>query len=734
MTESEVQNKNKSPGNPFDLDGQQFDPDLYMQKVLKECTLQQVMDHSTEIVGDTQTLHSDMQTLVYENYNKFICAADTVRKMKNDFKKMEDEMDLLAKNMDSITSFSDMISSTLQDSRQQISKLSGIHSLLTRLQFLFKLPNKMKTQMQEGSYSQAVQDYLHTQRVLEQYGNLESFQGIQQECTVILQELKEKLHGQFKSKTASAKVLAESLDLLLQLDEPADLLCTEFLGHAEDRLKAQLEDLKDQPGQDIIEFVDLGSNGFLNDLCLIVTSFNDMFINRETYSDDRAVIKLKEFVMNNMKLYFDLVQSQVESQQEGGDSGILVRALDRFHRRLAAVNTLFTCADFTATGSEIVIRAGRRQCRSHLHALKAHFSECLTRVRQSLAVPRLITSPTTDTPSSSLTTELLTQLVLATVEKIKGVLQDLMVFLQPDLAFASNPKFLEAFCVDSVREGLVVGFIHHLTATARSFTTNSANPPALPLLLILSKMCLEYEATNVHYLLSFTDEWFSTEAQSGGALLTTESEMCSIMRLAAQELLNHYVRMQGLAISQMLRKSVETRDWLHSLEPRTVRAVMKRVMEEIAAADTQVGMLFEEGTRAERSSDSSRKTQSRVHRSTASNWSSHSLAANHIQKLFSERIEIFAPVQFSKVSILTGIIKISLKTLLECVRLRTFSRYGLQQIQVDTHYLKLYLWQYVADENLVHFLLDEILDSAVHRCLDPVLMEPSVVDVICERG
>lgn len=35
MTENEVQNKNKFSVNPFDLDGQQFDPDLYMQKLLK---------------------------------------------------------------------------------------------------------------------------------------------------------------------------------------------------------------------------------------------------------------------------------------------------------------------------------------------------------------------------------------------------------------------------------------------------------------------------------------------------------------------------------------------------------------------------------------------------------------------------------------------------------------------------------------------------------------------------
>lgn len=33
----------------------------------------------------------------------------------------------------------------------------------------------------------------------------------------------------------------------------------------------------------------------------------------------------------------------------------------------------------------------------------------------------------------------------------------------------------------------------------------------------------------------------------------------------ARRLLTHYVKVQGLVISQMLRKSVETRDWLSSL-------------------------------------------------------------------------------------------------------------------------------------------------------------------------
>lgn len=90
----------------------------------------------------------------------------------------------------------------------------------------------------------------------------------------------------------------------------------------------------------------------------------------------------------------------------------------------------------------------------------------------------------------------------------------------------------------------------------------------------------------------------------------------------------------------------------------------------------------------------------------------------------------------SQVSVLTGIIKLGLKTLLECVRLSTFARYGLQQMQVDCHYLQLYLWRFVEDEALVQQLLDEVLTSALHRSLDqpPQLMEASVVEVICDKG
>lgn len=61
----------------------------------------------------------------------------------------------------------------------------------------------------------------------------------------------------------------------------------------------------------------------------------------------------------------------------------------------------------------------------------------------------------------------------------------------------------------------------------------------------------------------------------------------------------------------MIRKSMDSRDWLTASEPRSVRPVIKRVLEEISRVDSHAAQLYEEGSRKERSSDSSRRTHHR---------------------------------------------------------------------------------------------------------------------------
>ena len=49
-----------------------------------------------------------------------------------------------------------------------------------------------------------------------------------------------------------------------------------------------------------------------------------------------------------------------------------------------------------------------------------------------------------------------------------------------------------------------------------------------------------------------------------------------------------YVCVESGDLSLLLRKSVEARDWLSTVEPRSVRAVMKRIVEDV----TIIGRIF----------------------------------------------------------------------------------------------------------------------------------------------
>lgn len=728
--------------NPYDMDSTNFESEKYLDKLLKEYTLKQIMDTEAGIIKDTQTLHSDMQTLVYENYNKFISATDTIRKMKTDFNKMESDMNLLKDKMTTITTFSEQITGTLEGTRSQLCKLSQKHSLLKRLQFLSSLPAKLKSLIDEENYAQAVQDYIHAQKVLQKYGNQPSFQGIQTDCEIVIEHLKEKLRKDFQLGN-SAQSLAETGELLIQLNENPENLSKEMLHFAAKRLNEQIVILQDQTERDMIEFVDLGIEGFLNDLTLVVTAYYDMFIVKdiETERNDFK-IELNEFMNQNIENYLLLVQQRVESETGIGDTQIMLRGLDRLHRRLLAMRNICREIEVKSTAIDIIISAAHQLCEVHSKNLKNSFSDKLSSIRISLV------SAKNDTTLNL--ADLISTLYMSTVEKVKGVLQDLLVFLETDWAFNIKADFKESLCVEGIRENLLVGFLRHFSKIMNSFThLNSASPPNL--LLVLSKTCVEMEQNGVHVLLTIVDDLYDIDSENS-ATLSHETEIIAEMRETAQNLLDSYVRLQGVNISQMIRKSVENRDWLNCLEPRSVRAVMKRVVEELSNFESVVGNLYESGMRTAASSDSSRKTHfssltsSKQH--YRSNWSNYnpsqleSSYVSNIHKLFSERIEIFTSVDFSKVSIITGIIKIGLKGFLECVRLRTFSKYGLQQIQVDTHYLQMNLWRFVADENLINFLLDEILGSAVHRCLESwataqvpsVLMEPNAVEIICERG
>lgn len=727
--------------NPYDINAPGFDPDLFVAKLVKEASLSQLMAQEGEVVRQIQGLDSDMQTLVYENYNKFIAATETIRKMRVDFRGMEEEMDQLATSMKHITAFSAQVSDKLRSRRQEVSRLSSSHATLQKLQFILELPNKLKECLSDGQPGQAVMHYSRAGLALQHYQHMPSFAGIQEDCEAIMKQLKVSLHQRLQDPGCPPEELGEAVQLLQQLGEPTEQLCDAYLEQAGGKLSEDLDVLEQQAEMaegevqsigtmalmDPLEFVDHGCNNFLGDLCLAVTAYTETFKLGGAGLQGGEADKLCWWVEAHVGRYLEAVKRRLAMEKDQAEAAILVRALDRFYRRLGAMGRIVPGLDKARGGLDIVLAVAKAFCEASSKHLEDKLQEALMDVRQEMAAPK-------KTENGVNLGDLSTGLLSAVADNIRATLAILHSFLDQELSFSAKTYFRVTFSGVMVQEGVLLRHFRHLVEVCSKFSKGAVKsvPPAL--LLLLSRTCLDLHTSTTGYLAGLLKDTYQLEDRAD---VTQVNEQ---LQAASQKLLDSNVQLQAADVSLMLRKSVEARDWLNTVEPRNVRAVMKRVVEDITIIDGQVGELYEEGQRKARSSDSSRRTFTASRSRSA--WSSYgpsqldSSLASNIQKLFSEKIDYFAPVQPSKVSVLTGIIKIALKTLLECVRLKTFSRFGLQQMQVDCHYLQLYLWRFVEDEAVVHHLLDEVMSSVLHRCLDqpPQLMEHSVVEVICDRG
>ncbi|CAH0703061.1 unnamed protein product [Spodoptera exigua] len=692
--------------NPLDIDGSNFNPDMYLDVLLKCATLKQVMDKEAEIVTQSQFLQSEMQTLVYENYNKFISATETVRKMRTDFKIMQEEMNKLSENMNKITTFSAQISDSLRESGNNVSRLCGTRQLLDKLQFLFLLPSQLNKAIEDGRYADAVHDYTHAQRVLQKYGNQPSFQSIQTECSEIIYALKKTLRERLLSPDTSASELAESVGLLRQLQETDSSLQDIFLSCSESRLDQHLQALSGMvETTDILEWVEKCNNTLLADLGIIISCYHDMF-------QDKESTNIPDFADKIMLQVFHLFEEVVKKPENIGTE-ILIRGLDKFFRKLQAMTEIISSDTMSNKAIDVVIQCINHKATIQYQSIQSQFKDSLTKVRQSLA------SKGTDTTDLK---DILNSLQVYLMQKVQASLLDLMAFLQNNLSFGLKPWCATAVadtCWKVISETMIN--LSDMVKKMASVQTSNNNIP-FELLLILAKLCLEMQVSGVstlhNHLLKLLEE-------SAPGLTIPSKDTNSVMvhlSTAAQAALDCEVVFIGQTAAQMLRVSVLARDWLRAPEPRGPRAVCRRVVETLASADSAASQLFP--TSIKPSSDSSRRTI----------WSRAPSSFSPLNRIFSERIEVFSPAGADRAALSNGALKVALKALVECVRLRTFGKHGLQQLQVDVHFLQQRLSCMGNDERLLNALLEDALASAQLRCVDPQLMEPSIVDIICERG
>ena len=109
-----------------------FDHQRYVKDLLLTKDIKDLLKEDVKMVHDIKTLDSDMQMLVYENYNKFISATETIKKMKTNVEAMDDDMESVRIKMGTITLKTTFLDQSLAEKRSKIDKLVRIKRLLNR--------------------------------------------------------------------------------------------------------------------------------------------------------------------------------------------------------------------------------------------------------------------------------------------------------------------------------------------------------------------------------------------------------------------------------------------------------------------------------------------------------------------------------------------------------------------------------------------------------------------------
>lgn len=232
-------------------------------------------------------------------------------------------------------------------------------------------------------------------------------------------------------------------------------------------------------------------------------------------------------------------------------------------------------------------------------------------------------------------------------------------------------------------------------------------------ILLLSRVLQALEGEGVPLVMEAAAEKFPGTGASSAAPPFVAGEVMRSLKADAEELLQSYILAQTRGIGKPFLSMIDDANLLEADSPTQVRDFAKDMMLQIIALGNDTSQLIP-GAMAQTEPTSASITWTQPRAAPTSGTSSSDVA-----KLFQQKVDLFTPLSFTYASVIAAIMKKMIKDFIEHVRQRTWGGHALQQMQVDTYYLRGTLPTHLAEDGAIDSLLDDLLVSIVDRCLDP---------------
>ena len=737
--------------------------------------MDQLLQKESSLRKQTKQLDTSLQMLVYENYNKFITATDTIKKMKQHVEGMEDEMKTLLQNMDKITVCSETINSNLQSKRDKIERLSNVNRTLKKMQFLLELPTRLNECIDMKKYSVAVKYYNIASTIFNKNSNLSGFKNIEKESTDVINKMKESIEKDMMNITSDNDPKTQDyLRILIDLDVPIEKVRDSYLKVRSDFIKNQMENVmkENENNKDVTSRVKALNNYFLKS----VQSYYG------TYQ--------MTFLMNDPK-----IRKQITMEQLTKDFGEWAKQL--FMPYFDNVRQLLLKSQATNEDLKLALQVFCNESISYIQnipntKLQDRVNNLVGDIVMTFLINQIdrVKKSTDDnlqklgeTPDNSKPNQL-AKFVEDTIQRLRFDLDTCMTNYQRFLSIeddATSPlgfimqlkdkifkNWIKSMCVEFIDSVLVsckdfgiphskIGIFEGDEFKQRKVTSVGA--------LLLAKLCTKLPLKDFKTMLreKFVPLEVSSKKGSRNRMseLDEEDTIFNIenmeirMKECSSHLIVYYIEIQARNVAKLVRTGMETHNWLETDVPRDVRNVIRVTVGDLCNVRAQLVELFPPSTihdtEAEKS-DSGRSTRSSRSNDTSSftyggvgdspmKYNQNSEVVKDVMKIFNKKLGSFTiktpryfqragDSSFSGIEILTEILKIVIKTMEECVRSVTFGKNGFQQLQVDIAFMQQKLANVIEDRSYIPSLVQEVMASCAERCFSATPLESTIVQSI----
>ncbi|CAN1236702.1 Vacuolar protein sorting-associated protein 51 homolog [Linum grandiflorum] len=695
-----------------------FDADQYMNLLVQRSNLEGLLQRHVEMAAEIKNLDTDLQMLVYENYNKFISATDAIKRMKSNIVGMEVNMEQLLSKIMSVQSRSDGVNTSLFEKREHIEKLHRTRNLLRKVQFIYDLPARLGKCIKTEAYADAVRFYTGAMPILKAYGE-SSFLDCKRASEEAVATITKNLQGKLFSDSESIKTRAEAAVLLKQLAFPVDGLKAKLF----EKLEQSLEDVQLNYGN--ISATLKESNEHENYLQMPFAVAHDASVRGfvEAVSAYRVIFPDSESQL--IKLAEQLISMHFLTTEE--------------YTKERVSTPTFLCVLRMIWGDVLLVDEVLPEALLHDYCYKVSQSAIKQYVSSTFShllhdVSDALTNVHVNQKEALEENPLQVAMEAGKNSLLKGSMDVLLGFRQLlddnlDLLVKQRELMIDWIqeCFQQFFESLDSQFIL-LSGRNNSIPQEHSPREGLQaekvlsgLVLVLAQLSVFIEQTAIPRIAEASNE-IAASFSGGGARryehgpVFLPAELSRVFRSSSEKFLHHHK------------------------EPREVHMFVDLFLQELEGVGTEVKQILSQGVRKHRRSESNGSTTSSLSNSlrddklrrSSTQRARSQLLETHLAKLFKQKVEIFTKVEFTQESVLTTIVKLGLKSLQEFVRLQTLNRSGFQQIQLDIQFLRTPLKELSEDEAALDFLLDEVIVGASDRCLDPTPLEPPILDKLIQ--